>query len=390
MRMLTAVVAVAVGLSGMAVAQGLRPVRIGLLSSFSGPFGIIGQAIGNAIDLELEANGGNLGGFPVEIIKQDDQAKPDVGLEAATKLVEQDKVDILIGPLLTNVILAAYPPVVAAKVVMISTVSGPGELAGKFCNPYFFSTSWQNSDAAASMGEHMQRLGIKNLYMLAPNYEGGREVLAGVKRYYKGSIVKEVLTPMAQQDFSAELTQIRLAAPEAVFAFYPGNLAINFIKQYAQAGLTSKIPLYTASTIDGTTLPGMGEAPFGSFQTASWNPDLPNEANKQFVAAYRKKYGTTPSFYAAYAYDAARLIGTALKQAGGASDREALVAALEKADFHSVRGNFKFNHNHFPIQDFYLLQVTKTADGVVEQQTLSKVFELHGDDYASQCTMKNN
>jgi branched-chain amino acid transport system substrate-binding protein len=388
--MLTAVVAVAVGLSGMAVAQGLRPVRIGLLSSFSGPFGIIGQAIGNAIDLELEANGGNLGGFPVEIIKQDDQAKPDVGLEAATKLVEQDKVDILIGPLLTNVILAAYQPVVAAKVVMISTVSGPGELAGKFCNPYFFSTSWQNSDAAASMGEHMQRLGIKNLYMLAPNYEGGREVLAGVKRYYKGSIVKEVLTPMAQQDFSAELTQIRLAAPEAVFAFYPGNLAINFIKQYAQAGLTSKIPLYTASTIDGTTLPGMGEAPFGSFQTASWNPDLPNEANKQFVAAYRKKYGTTPSFYAAYAYDAARLIGTALKQAGGASDREALVAALEKADFHSVRGNFKFNHNHFPIQDFYLLQVTKTADGVVEQQTLSKVFELHGDDYASQCTMKNN
>jgi branched-chain amino acid transport system substrate-binding protein len=390
MRMLTAVVAVAVGLSGMAVAQGLRPVRIGLLSSFSGPFGIIGQAIGNAIDLELEANGGNLGGFPVEIIKQDDQAKPDVGLQAATKLVEQDKVDILIGPLLTNVILAAYQPVVAAKVVMISTVSGPGELAGKFCNPYFFSTSWQNSDAAASMGEHMQRLGIKNLYMLAPNYEGGREVLAGVKRYYKGSIVKEVLTPMAQQDFSAELTQIRLAAPEAVFAFYPGNLAINFIKQYAQAGLTSKIPLYTASTIDGTTLPGMGEAPVGSFQTASWNPDLPNEANKQFVAAYREKYGTTPSFYAAYAYDAARLIGTALKQAGGASDREALVAALEKADFHSVRGNFKFNHNHFPIQDFYLLQVTKTADGVVEQQTLSKVFELHGDDYASQCTMKNN
>jgi branched-chain amino acid transport system substrate-binding protein len=389
------IVAVVVGLicaagDREAVTQELRPVRIGLLSSFSGPFGVIGQAIGNAVDLELASNGGKLGGFPVEIIRQDDQAKPDVGLQAATQLVERNKVDILIGPSLTNVILATYQPVVQAKVVMISTVGGPGELAGKFCSPYFFSTSWQNSDAAASMGEHMQRLGIKNLYMLAPNFEGGREVLSGVKRYYKGNIVKETLTPMAQLDFSAELTQVRLAAPEAVFAFYPGNLAINFIKQYAQAGLMSKIPLYTASTIDGTTLPGMGEAPVGSYQTASWNPDLPNEANKKFVASYRAKYGTTPAFYAAYAYDAVRLLGAALKQAGGASNREELVAAMEKADFESVRGNFKFNHNHFPVQDFYLLRTVKTEDGTVEQRTLSKVFELHGDDYAAQCTMKNN
>ncbi|MDB5405267.1 MAG: hypothetical protein JWL84_179 [Rhodospirillales bacterium] len=371
-------------------AQQPKPVKIGLLATFSGPFGIIGQSISDAIMLEVEANGGKLGGIPVEIVKQDDQAKPDVGLQAATKMVEQDKVDVLIGPTLTNVILAAYQPVVQAKVVMISTVGGPGELAGKFCNPYFFSTSWQNSDTAASMGQHMQDLGIKNLYIQAPNFEGGREVVAGVKRYYKGVVAKEVFTPMTQQDFSAELTQIRLAAPEAVFAFYPGNLAINFIKQYAQAGLMSKIPLYTASTIDGTNLPGMGDAPVGSFQTASWNADLPNEANQKFVADYRKKYNTAPSFYAAYAYDAARLLGSALKQAGGAEKREALIAALEKADFASVRGNFKFGHNHFPSQDYYLLQADKTPNGAVEQKTRGKVFELHGDDYSSQCSMKKS
>ena len=370
-----------------AYAQELRPVKIGLLATFSGPFGVIGKAVSDAFMLEVDANGGKLGGFPVQIIKSDDQAKSDVGLQAATKLVEQDKIDILIGPTLTNVILAAYPPVVQSKVIMISTVGGPAELAGKFCTPYFFSTSWQNSDVAASMGEHLQDLGIKNLYIQVPNFEGGREVVAGVKRYFKGKVMKEAFSPMSQQDFSTELTQIRLAAPDAVFAFYPGNLAINFIKQYAQAGLMSKIPLYTASSIDGTNLPGMGDAPVGSYQTASWNADLPNPANQAFVAAFRKEYNVTPSFYAAYAYDAARLIGVALKEANGATNREALIKALEKADFSSVRGNFKFGANHFPLQDFYLLQAVKTPDGKVEQQMRGKVFDMHADDYAAQCNM---
>ena len=390
MNKMAAIIALTIGACSAATAQEPRTVKIGLLSSFSGPFGIIGQSIGNAIDLEVQANGGKLGGYPVEIIKQDDQSKPDIALQAATKLVEQDKVDILIGPSLTNGVLAVYQPVVKSKVVMISTVSGPGELAGKFCNQYFFSTSFQNSDVAASMGEHIQKLGVKNLYLHAPNFEGGREVLGGVKRYYKGNVVKEVLTPMTQQDFSAELTQIRLAAPEAVFAFYPGNLAIAFVKQYAQAGLLPKIPLYTVSTIDGNTLAAMGDAPVGTFQTASWNVDLPNDANKKFVSDYRAKYGASPTFYGAYAYDAARLIGSALKQAGGASNREALVAALEKADFPSVRGNFKFNKNHFPMQDFHLLEAVKQPDGTVVQQTKSKVFDTHSDDYVSQCQMARN
>ena len=371
-----------------AFAQAQKPVKIGLLATFSGPFGIIGQAISDGLMLEIEANGGKLGGLPVEIIKQDDQAKPDVGLQAATKLVEQDKVDILIGPTLTNVILAAYEPVVQSRTIMVSTVGGPGELAGKFCSPYFFSTSWQNSDTAAAMGQHIQNQGVKNLYIQAPNFEGGREVVGGVKRYFKGAVTKEVFTPMTQLDFSAELTQIRLAAPEAVFAFYPGNLAINFGKQYAQAGLMGKIPLFTASTIDGTSLPGMGDAPLGSYQTANWNTDLPNDANKKFVSEFRKKHNAMPSFYAAYSYDAARLLGSALKQAGGAANRDALVAAMEKADFESVRGDFKFNKNHFPLQNFYLLQVAKTEAGAIEQQVRGKVFEMHGDDYASQCQMK--
>jgi len=365
-------------------------VKIGLLQTFSGPFGLIGQTVANGFMLEVDQNGGKLGGIPVEIVRQDDQAKPEIGLQAATQMIEQDKVDILVGPTLTNVILAAYPPVVQAKTIMISTVGGPAELAGKFCSPYFFSASWQNSDTAASMGQQMQDIGIKNLLIEAPNFEGGREVVAGVKRYYKGTVVKEIFTPMTQQDFSAELTQIRLAAPEAVFAFYPGNLAVAFLKQYAQAGLMAKIPLFTASTIDGTTLPGMGDAPVGSYQTASWNADLPNEANQAFVAAFRAKYKTTPSFYAAYAYDAARLLDSALKQTGGATNREALIAAMEKADFASVRGEFKFGPNHFPLQDYYLLQVAKTPDGTIEQETRGTVFKLHGDDNVAQCHMKSS
>ncbi len=373
--------------SPAANAQEKRPVKIGILETFSGPFGMIGQAITNAFMLELDANGGRLGGVPVQIVRQDDQAKPDVGLQAAIQMVEQDKVDIMLGPTLTNVILAAYQPVVQARTVMISTVGGPGELAGKFCDPYFFSTSWQNSDTAASMGQHMQDIGIKNLFIEAPNFEGGREVVAGVKRYYKGNVVKELFTPMTQQDFSAELTQIRLAAPQAVFAFYPGNLAVNFIKQYSQAGLLEKFPLFTASSIDGTNLAAMGDAPMQTYQTASWNADLPNPANQAFVAAYRAKYHDTPSFYAAYAYDAALLLDSALRQTGGADDRPALVKAMEKADFASVRGGFKFGPNHFPLQDFYLLQVARSPAGAVEQQVRGTVFSMHGDDYVNQCHM---
>ena len=370
-----------------AFAQGPAPVRIGILETFSGPFGMIGAAIENAFRLVVDANGGKLGGVPLQIVRQDDQAKPDVGLQAAIQMVEQDKVDVMLGPTMTNVILAAYQPVVQAHTIMISTVGGPGELAGKFCNPYFFSTSWQNSDTAASMGQHMQDIGIKNLFIEAPNFEGGREVVAGVKRYYKGNVVKELFTPMTQQDFSAELTQIRVAAPQAVFAFYPGNLAVNFIKQYAQAGLMATIPLFTASSIDGTNLAAMGDAPMGSYQTASWNPDVPNAANKAFVAAYRARYHDTPSFYAAYAYDAALLLDSALRKTGGAADHEALVKAMERADFASVRGGFKFGPNHFPLQNFYLLQVAKSPTGAVEQQIRGTVFTMHGDDYASKCHM---
>ena len=377
------------GLAGSALAED-KPIKIGLLQTFSGPFGVIGQTVADAVMLEVEANGGKLGGFPVEIIKQDDQGKPDVGLQAATKLVEQDKVDILIGPTLTNVILATYQPIVQSKTIMVTTIGGPGELAGKFCNPYYFSTSWQNSDTAASMGQHLQSLGIKNLYVQAPNFEGGREVVSGLKRYYKGGVAKEVFTPMTQQDFSAELTQIRLANPEAVFAFYPGNLAVAWVKHYAQAGLMSKIPLYRVSSIDGLSMPGMGDAPVGSYQTASWNPDLPNEASQKFVADFRKKYNVTPSYNAAYAYDAVRLLDAALKQAGGAQNHDALISAMEKADFKSVRGDFKFGPNHFPLQDYYLLQVVKAPSGAIEQQTRGKVFEMHGDDYVSQCSMKKS
>jgi branched-chain amino acid transport system substrate-binding protein len=364
-------------------------VKIGFITTLSGNAGVIGKQMKDAADLALKDLGGKVGGLEAEIVYGDDQQKPDVGRQVAEEMLKRDKVDFVTGIIWSNVLLAIRQPVIRSGTILISANAGPHEVAGKLCAPNFFSTSWQNDETPEAMGKYMQDQKIDDVYVMAPNYAAGHDMVTGFKRYFKGKIAAEVFTKLGQSDYQAEISQIRAANPKAVFVFYPGGMGIQFMKQYAQSGLRGKIPLYSVFTADYTTLPAVGEAAAGNYEAGFWGIDLDNPTNKKFVGEFRKAYGYIPSFYAAQSYDAINLIDSAVKAVkGNLKDRKGMIAAMEKADFPSVRGPFKYNTNHIPIENFYLFKIVKDSDGAYIRKTEATVFRDHKDSYYQECHMK--
>jgi len=363
-------------------------LTLGFMTTLSGPAAVFGNDIRDGMRLGLEHVNNRVGGLPTTVLIEDDRQKVEVAVDLANKFVKQDRVDAVIGLSYSNLALAMYHNVVDAETLLISSNPGPSQIAGKDCSKYFFSTSWQGDNWSEAMGAYLQKAGVQNVYVMAPNYAAGRDVVNGFKRFYKGKLAGEVYTGLSQLDFQAELAQLRAAKPSAVFAFYPGGLGINFVKQYAQAGLKDQIPLYTSYTIDYTTLPAIGEDAVGLLRTSSWDPDSPNPVNKRFIADFEAKFGRTPSEYAGHAYDTIMLLDAAVREVKGKiEDKPALLAALKKANFKSFRGNFRFNSNNFPILDYYLGRVVKEG-GKLRLRTVELVLKDHGDAYAEQCSMK--
>src|SRR5512136_2969165 len=313
-----------------------KSVKIGFVSTFSGPTATIGNDMRNSFDLALDHLGRKMGGLPVEVIYEDDQQKPEVGVQKTQKLVESDKVNFIAGYIWSNVLLASLKPAVDSQTFLISSNAGPSQIAGELCSPFFFSTSWQNDQTPEAMGHYMNQKGVKTVFLIGPNYAAGKDMLAGVAATFKGKIAGEELTTWPSQlDFSAELTKARNSNAESIFVFYPGAAGVQFLNQYVQAGLKQQMPLYTAFTIDELSLPLQKDNAIGVPGAQEWVNDLPNEANKKFVADYIKKYpGKRPSFYGAQSYDAANLIASAVAATkGNLSDKTAVQKALEKADF---------------------------------------------------------
>jgi branched-chain amino acid transport system substrate-binding protein len=366
-----------------------KTVKIGFISTFSGPVAAIGNDMRNSFELGLDHLGRKLGGLPVEVIYEDDTIKPEVGKQKTDKLIESDKVDFVVGYIWSNVLLASLKPLVDSKTMTIITNAGPSQVAGELCSPYVFSTSWNNDQTPQAVGLYMNQKGVKTAFLIGPNYAAGKDMLEGVASTFKGQIVgRELTTWPSQLDFSAELSKARAAKPDAIFAFYPGGPGIQFITQYAQSGLKGQIPLYTAFTLDELSIPRLKDLAVGIPGAQEWVNDLPNDANKKYVADYKAKYKSSPSFYGAQTYDAAFLIDSALKQTNGnTSDKEALRKAIEKADFKSVRGNFKFGKNHVPIQNFYLQDVVKEGDDY-RLKTVATIVENDVDKHADKCPMK--
>jgi len=364
-------------------------VKIGVIATLSGPPAVLGQQLRNGFALAVKELGGKLGGRDAEIVVADDELKPDVAVTKVKALLDRDKVDFVVGPIFSNILGAIEKPVTEANVILISPNAGTSTFAGKECNPNFFVTSYQNDQVHEVLGQYAQDTGIKQVIIVVPNYQAGKDAAAGFKHKFSGEILDEIYVPLGQLDYSAELSRIAAAKPGAIFAFLPGGMGVNFVKQYRQAGLADSIPFLSAFTVDESTLPAQRDAALGMYGGANWAPNLDNPQNKAFVDAYLAEYNAVPATYAFQAYDAAMLIDSAVRQVkGDLSNKDALRAALMKADFKSLRGAFKFNTNHYPIQDFYLVKVAKRPDGKYQTEIEKKVFTNYGDSYAKDCAMK--
>ena len=393
LRKITALAAMGAFLAAPAMAA--DKVKIGFVTTITTPAGVIGQDMVDAVNLAMEDIGGKMAGLDVELLIEDDAFNPPIGKQKVDKLVKKDNVDFIGGFIWSHVLLASKKPALDAGTFLISSNAGPSQLAGDQCDKNFFSTSWQNDQTPMAMGEVLNQNGVKSVYVMAPNYAAGKNMIAGVERTFKGKIVGRDLTKWgkdAQLDFSAELAKAKASGAEALWVFYPGKAGGAFIKQYEQAGLQDTLPLYTVFTVDSIALPKLQEGNLkgvlGSRNTQHWGPDLDNPQNKKFVAGFKKKYGRYPSFYAAQSYDTIFLINSAVEAVNGdLTNKDGMRAAMKKADFPSTRGTFTYGNNHFPIQNFYLREVVADADGVWTTKIVKTVLENHQDPYAAECKM---
>ena len=374
---------------------GADKVKIGFVTTVTTPAGVIGRDMVDAVNLAMKDIGGKMGGLEVELIIEDDGFKPEIGKQKTDKLVKQDDVHFVAGFIWSHVLLASRKSALDGGKFLISSNAGPSQIAGKLCHENFFSTSWQNDQTPMAMGEVLNQRGVKSLYVMAPNYAAGKNMVSGVERTFKGEILGKDMTKWgkdAQLDFSAELAKAKASGADGIFVFYPGKAGGAFIKQYQQAGLQGEIALYTVFTVDSIALPNLQKAGMsgvlGSLNTQFWGPDLDTPQNKKFVSGFKEAYGRYPSFYAAQSYDTIFLIKSAVEAVGGnMDDMDGMRAAMKKADFPSVRGPFRYGNNHFPIQNFYLRQVVEDADGVWTTTVVDTVLKDHQDVYAAECKM---
>lgn len=385
LKQLTAGVALSAVMGTAAFAD---DIKIGMVVTLSGPPAALGQQIVDGFQLALEQKDGMLGGQKVELIVEDDELKPDVALVKATSLVERDKVDFVVGTVFSNMLQAIFKPIVQSDTFLISPNAGPSTFAGRNCNPYFFVTSYQNNQNAEISGMIANEEGYENVFTMVPNYQAGRDNMVGFKQTFKGNVTDEVFTPLGHQDFSAELARISTSGADAIFTFMPGGMGVRLVNQFANAGLSENMKFMSVFTTDETTLPGQKDAAVGFLAAGSWAPDLPNDANAAFVKAFEEKYGYIPGSYAMQAYDTASLLDSAIAKSGGdMSDKDAVRAALKEADFTSLRGDFSFNNNHYPVQDFHMLNVVKRDDGKFHTSFVRTIAKDYADSFSQDCKM---
>jgi branched-chain amino acid transport system substrate-binding protein len=377
----------AAGLAALGQAASAE-VKVGMIVTLSGPPAALGQQAVDGFQLALDQLGGTLGGEAATLIVEDDELKPDVALSAANSLVEGQDVDFVVGTIFSNMLQAIFRPVTESETFLISPNAGPSTFAGRNCSPYFFVTSYQNNQNAEVMGAYAQEAGLSNVFLLAPNYQAGRDNLEGFRMHYEGEIADEVYVPLDHQDFSAEIARIATSDADAVFAFTPGGLGVRFVRQFRDAGLADRMQFMSVFTTDETTLPAQKDAAEGFLAAGNWAPDMDNEASRAFVVAFEDAYGYVPGGYAMQAYDAAMLIDGAVRAVDGdLEDADALRAALQAAEFASLRGDFAFNANNYPVQDFYQLSVAQRDDGAWVTAMGDKVFDDYADSFAADCRM---
>lgn len=362
-------------------------LKIGYISTLSGPLGGLGTEIRDGFTLGIKHSDGKLGGLAVQMFVGDDQASGDAGRQLLDRYIKGERVHLITGVLASNVHVALGAAAFAARVPYVIPNGGPSQFAGEGCNAFLSSVAWQNDASHEAAGHYATSKGLNNVYLLAANYPAGQDALTGFKRFYKGKVANETYTKLGQLDYATELAQIRAAKPETLYVFLPGGTGMSFIRQFVASGLSKDIALLLPGfSADQDTIPAVGDSLLGVFNSAHWSPDLDNPENKRFVDEFQKEYKRLPSLFAAQGYDAARLIDAAVRSLNGkVEDRAALAKALRTAKYGSVRGSYTVNVNGYPVQDYYLRVVIKDASGRITNRTMGKIFENHKDAYFTAC-----
>jgi len=371
-------------------AQAADQIKLGLMTPLSGPISPAGAETKRGVDLALEELGNKLGGLPVKYTVVDDKTNPAEAVQGASKLIDDAKVDFVTGFSSSNTMIPVWKTFNDAGVFAIGALAGPLQFAGKGCVQTGFVVSFSNADWPAAGGKYMSDTGVKSAFFVGADYQAGYEHVGAAMKYFKGKAVGPVYTPLTQLDFAPEMARIRAEKPDAVFAFLVGAGGVAFVKQYAQAGLQNQIPFYTEDPVaNPLTFPAQGDAAVGLIMGTNWTADLDNPANKKFVAAFTAKYNRLPANFAALGYDSVKLIDSAVKEVGGKiENNDAVRAALRKANFQSVRGSFKFNNNHYPIQDLYIMEVKKDEKGNLRAVLKDTAVKDWQDPYHQECPMK--
>lgn len=380
MKLKSLVAATCMALSATAALAEGGQVKVGMITTLSG--GGAGLGIDSRDGFLLAAK--LAGNDNLEIVVEDDQRKPDIAVQLADKMIQSEKVDVLTGIVWSNLAMAVVPAATAQGKFYLSTNAAPSMLAGKGCNPNYFSVSYQNDNLHEAAGAYVKDAGYTNPFILAPNYPAGQDSLTGFKRLYGGELADEVYTKLGQTDYAAEIAQIRASGADSVFFFLPGGMGISFLKQYADSGLDLPV-VGPAFSFDQGILQAVGDAAMGVKNTSQWNKDIDNAANATFVEEFQKEYDRLPSLYAAQGYDTANLLLSAMAKAD-ISDADAFRTALKAAEFDSVRGDFSFATNNHPIQDIYVREVIKEGD-VFTNKIIATALEDQSNAYIDECNM---
>lgn len=365
-------------------------IKLGFIAAMSGPLNLLGAEQKRGFDIAMEHLGGRLGGVPLEVVYGDSKTNPGAAVQELSKLIEKDRVDLLTGLTASNEHIAAIKPITDARTFFVGMNGGPSLNAGEQCSPYYFNAANQNATSTRGIGEYMTRTGVKKLYLLALDYEAGHELVAAARVGYTGEVVSQVFTPLAQVDFASDIAKVRASGADGVFAFYPGGSGIAFVRQWAQAGLTGKIPLYSNIGLsEPLVFQAQGKAALGINIGAIYFADLDNPENRRFVRDFRAKFGRDPASFAGFAYDAMMLLDAAVREVkGDIKNQDAFRAALRKANFRSIRGAFKFNTNHQPIQDFHITVVAERPDSSLYLKQIATAARDVQDEFVGKCSMK--
>jgi branched-chain amino acid transport system substrate-binding protein len=350
------------------LAQGNAAIRIGNINSYTGGLAYAGENNLNGMNLYFDSINWTIAGRKIELIKEDDQFNPQIGLQKAKKLVESDKVDLVIGIQASNVALAVLNYMKQQKAFYV--VSGAGTDAITWDRyPYLFRTSISTYQLSTPMANYVYDNLGKEIVTTASDYAGGRDVMAQFKGPYTakgGKVLKEIWPPLGTTDFSPYLTDIKSINPPVTYDFMPGADAVRFIQQYSEFGLKEKMPLTGFTIIDSQTVSALGKAAIGVISALTYTDTVDNPESKEFAASFKAKYKIAPDLFADYGYVGAKALGEALKMTGGdASDKDKLAEAMSKVQFNAPRGPFRIDPaTHNPIQDIYICQVVEAGSGI--------------------------